>query len=289
MLRVSTPHTRELLQRFNQQAREVGAALLGTSRNSMASTKVHADLESLTLRSAFSHLPLLHDLEAMVQWAQTIAGDAPAPAVPGMADQVGVFLGVRGWGMCGRWCLIGGFPSNVDSVTTTQDFRPSCATVELNARKLAWVLCNDQPASFGAPDVLEVELQDVTCVMESNTEISNRPPTMGVLCRAALAASFLNNSSSRWDRLVELCRIGVDYVDFSSPVFTSDRRQYVWNELCRHVGSMRTFTGIASWTVRNRWCCASTRQPCLPSGTPWRLCECCLSPTLKRQRRSLQS
>lgn len=99
--------------------------------------------------------------------------------------------------------------------------------VELHARKLAWVLCNDQPASFGAPDVLEVELQDVACDLESHAEISNRPPTVGVLCRAALAASFLNNSSSRWDRLVERCRVGIDAVDFSSPVFTSDRRQCV--------------------------------------------------------------
>lgn len=214
MLRVSTPHTREVLQRFNQQAREVGAALLGTSRNSTAITKVRADLDSLTLRSAFSHLPLLHDLEAMVQWAVAqIAPPKPAPA-PGIADQVRVVPDfahntTTGFGIC------------------TQDFRPSCMFVELHARKLAWVLCNDQPACFGAPDVLEVELQEVACELESHSEISNRPPTMGGLCRAALAASFLNNSSSRWDRLVELCRIGVDFVDFSSPVFTSDRRQYV--------------------------------------------------------------
>lgn len=81
VLRVSTPHTRELLQRFNQQAREVGAALLGTSRNSMAVTSVHADLDSLTVRAAFSHLPLLHLLEGMVQWAQSMA--PAAPAAPG--------------------------------------------------------------------------------------------------------------------------------------------------------------------------------------------------------------
>lgn len=91
VLRVSTPHTRELLQRFNQQAREVGAALLGTSRNSTVVTKVRADLDALTLRSAFSHLPLLHDLEAMMQWAmaQPIAAPPPDnPPAPGIADQV---------------------------------------------------------------------------------------------------------------------------------------------------------------------------------------------------------
>ncbi len=109
----------------------------------------------------------------------------------------------------------------------TQDFRPSSILVDIHARKLAFVLCNDQPTSFGAPDVLEVELQDLHTELESHTEVSNRPPTMGATCKAALAVSFLNNSSSRWDRLVELCRIGVECVDFSSPVFKSDRRQYV--------------------------------------------------------------
>ncbi len=91
VLRVSTPHTRRLLQQFNQQAKEVGTSLLGTSKNSAVVTKITANLDSLTVRGAFSHLPLLHVIEAMMQWSTMHAtrGSYSAEGVDGVSDTGG--------------------------------------------------------------------------------------------------------------------------------------------------------------------------------------------------------
>lgn len=95
VMRVSTPHTRRLLQRFNQQAKEVGTSLLGSSRNSAVVTKITANLESLTVRGAFSHLPLLHVLEYMVLWSNShqaargrgVRGGESVPDAGGHVDE----------------------------------------------------------------------------------------------------------------------------------------------------------------------------------------------------------
>ena len=83
--------------------------------------------------------------------------------------------------------------------------------------------------SFSGPAVrLQVELMQLKVSTEIEAVTCERLPNRAVQAAGQLRASFLNNSSSRWESIVEPWPIHIEGVDQVSIVFRSDRRTYAY-------------------------------------------------------------
>ena len=58
----------------------------------------------------------------------------------------------------------------------TAGFRPSKLKMEAALQSIAVVLCNDQPQTFGAPDILQLSTNQVLVHWSQDTAFPDRPP-----------------------------------------------------------------------------------------------------------------
>lgn len=104
-------------------------------------------------------------------------------------------------------------------------FQSSTTTVEATIQKAAIVLCNDKPQTFGAPDVLQVTASQATAQYTMSMFFADRPPNQAARLGLAISASFLNNSSSRWEAICESWGVEAELVDTVSPIYRSDHHR----------------------------------------------------------------
>ena len=104
-------------------------------------------------------------------------------------------------------------------------FQPSTTEVEATVQSAAVVLCNDKPQTFGAPDVLQVTASRMSAHYTTSMFFSDRPPNQALQAALAISASFLNNSSSRWEAMCESWTVEAELVDTVSPIYRSDHHR----------------------------------------------------------------
>ena len=107
-------------------------------------------------------------------------------------------------------------------------FQSSATEVEATVQNAAVVLCNDKPQTFGAPDVLQVTAGRVSARYTTSMFFPDRPPNQALQVGLAMSASFLNNSSSRWEAMCESWTVEGELVDIVSPIYRSDHHRYAF-------------------------------------------------------------
>ena len=105
-------------------------------------------------------------------------------------------------------------------------FQSSATEIEATVQNAAVVLCNDKPQTFGAPDVLQVTASRVSAHYTTSMFFPDRPPNQALQVALAISASFLNNSSSRWEAMCESWTVEAELVDTVSPIYRSDHHRY---------------------------------------------------------------
>ncbi len=108
-----------------------------------------------------------------------------------------------------------------------EGFQSSTTEVEATIQNAALVLCNDKPQTFGAPDVLQVTASQASAQYTMSMFFPDRPPNQAVRIGLAISASFLNNSSSRWEAICESWAVEAEMVDTVSPIYRSDHHRYM--------------------------------------------------------------
>lgn len=85
------------------------------------------------------------------------------------------------------------------------EFRRSSLRSTVQIDTLVLMLCDDKPHSFGAPDVLQVIARGVSLVHATDSQYANTDPERAarLLMEGGVGANILNNSSSKWEVLLE--------------------------------------------------------------------------------------
>ena len=117
--------------------------------------------------------------------------------------------------------------SSADPELKEQDFRPKGLKLAASFERLALVLCNDKPETFGAPDVLNVSLSDGECALDTASLLPDRPPNAVGNVSLTLFSSFLNSGSSKWEPLLNPWPVRAEIVDSNGSGFASDRKMCV--------------------------------------------------------------
>ena len=104
-------------------------------------------------------------------------------------------------------------------------FQSSTMEIEATIQNAAVVLCNDKPQTFGAPDVLQVTASQASGQYTMSMFFPDRPPNQAARIGLAISASFLNNSSSRWEAMCESWAVEAELVDTVSPIYRSDHHR----------------------------------------------------------------
>ena len=131
-------------------------------------------------------------------------------------------------------------------------FQSSTTEVEATIQNAAVVLCNDKPQTFGAPDVLQVTAGQVSAQYTMSSFFPDRPPNQAARLGLALQASFLNNSSSRWEAICESWTVEAELVDTVSPIYRSDHHRCLLSTM--HCGQSATLLHVPSLYVHNSAC-----------------------------------
>ncbi|KAK9867091.1 hypothetical protein WJX84_006946 [Apatococcus fuscideae] len=213
---VASPRTRKLLQEYQHLAKassttsgNPAAGHPGMSR-SPSVISLTAALGDLTVRAAFSHIPL-------AQSALWMVDNIMMKAAPGNM-------------MTGTTASTVELPKPQDA-----DFRPTSVDVNGTAQAVSLVLCNDKPTTFGAPDVLDFCADNLKLSFTLDQSFSDRPPNQAATLELHIMASFLNNSSSRWEAICESWGVKAEMVDNISPIYRSDQQRRFWLSSKEHL------------------------------------------------------
>jgi hypothetical protein len=87
------------------------------------------------------------------------------------------------------------------------------------------MLCDDKPHSFGAPDVLQVIARGVSAVHASECRFARTDPERAarLYVEGGIGANILNNSSSKWEVLLEPWPLLASMSDPINPLSKADR------------------------------------------------------------------
>lgn len=121
-------------------------------------------------------------------------------------------------------CMLFAHPSSA-ALQMMGVFQSSTTEIEATVQSAALVLCNDKPQTFGAPDVLQVTASRMSAHYTTSMFFSDRPPNQALQVALAISASFLNNSSSRWEAMCESWTVEAELVDTVSPIYRSDHHR----------------------------------------------------------------
>lgn len=190
-LDVATPRTRELLEEYYAGKGQVGAMSRSITK-AVSVQSVNARLGMFTCRMAFSHVPF---------WKMATDGIAvlTRQATGGAEEQ-----------------------------PVEKEFRPSGVQMSASFERLALVLCNDKPETFGAPDVLNLCLSDGEASLDMASLLPDRPPNAVGHVSVTLFSSFLNSGSSKWEPMLSPWPVRAEFVDANGSGFGSDRKLHAW-------------------------------------------------------------
>ncbi|KAK9815754.1 hypothetical protein WJX72_009012 [[Myrmecia] bisecta] len=215
---VATPRTRQLLHKYKQsgaKAQLTTRPMVGPATERAAiKIEMSIKLGACTLRAAFSHIPFLQSAMSLLQRValHPAPGNIAAPPLPQALPA-----------------------APATQLQMNSAFRPTKLSISGTLQSLALVLCNDQPQTFGAPDVLEL-CTDLVCVQYAmDRHFADRPPDQAFQLQLRSWASFLNNSSSRWEAISEAWSLQAELVDRASPIYRSDHTRSIWLSSEQHL------------------------------------------------------
>ena len=99
--------------------------------------------------------------------------------------------------------------------------------VDVRVKSLAVVLCDDKPKSYGAPDVLTAAIERLGVQYSLDKRYFDHLPEQTGSISLMLSAQFLNNSTGRWEHLLEPWPAELHLSDPINPIFKSSRTKYV--------------------------------------------------------------
>ena len=190
-LDVATPRTRELLEDYYAGKGQIGAMSRSVTK-ALSVKSINARLGVFTCRVAFSHVAF---------WKMASDG------ISVLTRQV---------------------PTGVEEIPVEVEFRPSGVQVGVSFERLAFVLCNDKPETFGAPDVLNLCLSDGEASLDMASLLPDRPPNSVGNVSVTLFSSFLNSGSSKWEPMLSPWPLRAEFVDANGSGFASDRKIFFW-------------------------------------------------------------
>ncbi|KAL0018632.1 hypothetical protein WJX77_009530 [Trebouxia sp. C0004] len=203
---VASPRTKRVLADYKQEGKLNGDAyekgfFRTRDQRFTRSMKMQLKVGACTVRAAFSHIPFWQS----VMW---------------MGQQI-VMQPCKGNIATG-----GSVIEQMDK--RMEGFQSSTTEVEATIQNAALVLCNDKPQTFGAPDVLQVTASQASAQYTMSMFFPDRPPNQAARIGLAISASFLNNSSSRWEAICESWAVEAEMVDTVSPIYRSDHHRHMW-------------------------------------------------------------
>ena len=191
-LDVATPSTKELLEDYYAGKGEKGA-FSHLEYKSLSVQTIAIQIGVFTCRMAFSHVGF---------WKSTVdiynAMIAPQKASPVVADSL-----------------------------IEPAFRPHGLKISASFERLALVLCNDKPETFGAPDVLHFSISDGEATLDMASLLPDRPPNAVGHVSMTVFSNFLNSGSSKWEPLISPWAVRAEFIDSNGSGFASDRQLYV--------------------------------------------------------------
>jgi hypothetical protein len=109
------------------------------------------------------------------------------------------------------------------------EFRRSSLRSTVQVATLVLMLCDDKPHSFGAPDVLQVIARGVSAVHASECRFPRTDPERAarLYVEGGIGANILNNSSSKWEVLLEPWPLLASMSDPINPLSKADRIMWV--------------------------------------------------------------
>ncbi|KXZ47067.1 hypothetical protein GPECTOR_38g304 [Gonium pectorale] len=160
------------------------------SRKTMV-TAISLKLDTAVFRGSFSNIPLWHSL----------------------VDDLGLAssLMIQNNGLFASW-----------------SFRPSSTALDVDVKSLAIVLCDDKPKSYGAPDILTAAAERLVLQYTTDKRYLDHMPEQSGCLSLLLSAQFLNNSTGRWEHLMEPWPAEVHLSDPINPIFKSSRTKYIF-------------------------------------------------------------
>lgn len=186
---VATPRTRELLEDYYSGKGEKGAFSSHVMFKALSVRSINMKMGVFTCRLAFSHVPF---------WKSAVEG----------FNKMGQRL------------------SNEDGNPVEEAFRPNGLKVAASFERIAVVLCNDKPETFGAPDVLNMCFSDGEGALDMASLLPDRPQNAVGNVSVTLFSSFLNSGSSKWEPLLSPWPVRAEIVDSNGSSIASDRRMY---------------------------------------------------------------
>lgn len=205
-----------------QVAAERGAAAGGAAATGMCGvvklpsrSELSLELSPLTLRAAFSNIEMWRLLQADMELAnQAIAGGGVG-AWPPRPDVLPSALAARAAGLA--------WPPPPQGWAAA--YRPSSLRLVAALECVTLLLCDDRPASFGAPDVLQAAARRVALLAASDARTARVPAERAARLHleGGLSANVLNSSNSRWETLLEPWPLLADASTPINPLARSDR------------------------------------------------------------------
>jgi len=112
-------------------------------------------------------------------------------------------------------------------VQDTDMFRPSGLKIAVSFDTISFVLCNDKPETFGAPDVLQLCFSDGIASVDMAALLPDRPPNAVGHISMVLNSSYLNSGTSKWEPILNPWPIRAEFLDSNGSNFVSDRKMQV--------------------------------------------------------------
>jgi hypothetical protein len=150
--------------------------------------------------------------------------------------QIGVFTGRMAFSHVGFWKSAADIynaiiapkkPAPVSDSLIEPAFRPHGLKISASFERLALVLCNDKPETFGAPDVLHISISDGEATLDMASLLPDRPPNAVGHVSMTVFSNFLNSGSSKWEPLISPWAVSAEFIDSNGSGFASDRQLYV--------------------------------------------------------------
>lgn len=110
---------------------------------------------------------------------------------------------------------------------TKDIFRPSGLKIAASFDRISFVLCNDKPETFGAPDVLQFCFSDGVASVDTAALLPDRPPNAVGHISMVLNSSYLNSGTSKWEPMLNPWPVRAEFLDSNGSNFVSDRKMHV--------------------------------------------------------------
>lgn len=106
-------------------------------------------------------------------------------------------------------------------------FRPSGLKIAASFDNISFILCNDKPETFGAPDVLQFCFSDGVASVDMAALLPDRPPNAVGHISMILNSSYLNSGTSKWEPMLNPWPVRAEFLDSNGSNFVSDRKMQV--------------------------------------------------------------